>query len=105
MLKSHVDAVEGSLLETSKIPANSGHSIHKGTPREAFIRQFLEGHLSERVAVGTGEIIDANSKPKEQRNQIDIVIYKRDYPRLDFGGGINGFLVESVVATIEVKST
>jgi hypothetical protein len=60
--------------------------------------------LSERVAVGTGEIIDANSKPREQRNQIDIVIYKREYPRLDFGGRINGFLAESVVATIEVKS-
>jgi hypothetical protein len=104
MLKTHVDAVEGSLLEISKIPANTGHSLHKGTPRESFIRTFLQGHLSERVAVGTGEIIDANSKPREQRNQIDIVIYKRDYPRLDFGGGISGFLAESVVATIEVKS-
>jgi hypothetical protein len=104
MLKTHIDAVEGSLLEISKIPANSGHSLHKGTPREAFIRTFLQGHLSERVAVGTGEIIDADSKPREQRNQIDIVIYKREYPRLDFGGGINGFLAESVVATIEVKS-
>ena len=104
MLKTHVDTVEGHLLEISKIPANSGHSLHKGTPREAFIRTFLEGHLSERVAVGTGEIIDANSKPRQQRNQIDIVIYKREYPRLDFGGGINAFLAESVVATIEVKS-
>ncbi len=104
MLKAHVDTVEGSLLEISKIPANTGHSLHKGTPRETFIRTFLQDHLSERVAVGTGEIIDANSKPREQRNQIDIVIYKREYPRLDFGGGINGFLAESVVATIEVKS-
>ena len=33
------------------------------------------------------------------------MIYKRNYPRLDFGGGINAFLAESVVATIEVKST
>ena len=56
------------------------------------------------MAVGRGEIIDSNSKPREQRNQIDVVIYKREYPRLDFGGGINGFLAESVVATIEVKS-
>ncbi|MCX7428399.1 MAG: hypothetical protein NTW96_22565 [Planctomycetia bacterium] len=105
MLKAHVDAVEESLLAVSKIPANSGHSLHKGTPREAFIRKFLQGHLSERVAVGTGEIIDGNSRPGEQRNQIDIVIYKREYPRLDFGGEINGFLAESVVATIEVKSS
>lgn len=104
MLKSHMDAVEQSLLTISKIPANSGHNLHKGTPREAFIRQFLENHLSERVAIGTGEIIDSQSLPNQQRNQIDIVIYKRDYPKLDFGGGINGFLAESVIATIEVKS-
>jgi len=64
MLKTHVDAVEGLLLEISKIPANSGHSLHKGTPREAFIRTFLESHLSESVSLGTGEIIDANSKAK-----------------------------------------
>ncbi len=104
MLLQHFNAVEGHLLEISKIPANSGHSLHKGTPREAFIREFLEKHLNSTVSVGSGEIIDANSKPNEPRNQFDIVIFKRNYPKLDFGGGINGFLAESVVATIEVKS-
>jgi hypothetical protein len=109
MLKSHIDSVEASLLATSQIAANAGHSLHKGTPRESFIRQFLEGHLSERVAVGTGEVIDAMSPPNPpataQRPQFDIVIYKRDYPKLNIGGGISAFLAESVVATIEVKST
>ena len=104
MLKSHMDAVENQLLATSRIPANSGHSLHKGTPREAFIKEYLEGHLPSNVAIGTGEIIDANSTPGQSRNQYDIVIYKRTYPKLDFGGGISGFLVESVIATIEVKS-
>src|SRR5438552_3739809 len=104
MLKSHLEAVERQILATSKIPANSGHTLHKGTPRESFVKEFLEGHLSERIAVGTGEIIDADSKPNEHRPQVDIVLYKRDYPRIHFGGGIHGFLVESVIATIEVKS-
>lgn len=104
MLKSHMDAVENSLVHISQIPANAGHSLHKGTPREAFIKEFLEAHLSSNVAIGTGEIIDSNSPPKAQRNQYDIVIYKTNYPKLDFGGGISGFLIESVVATIEVKS-
>jgi hypothetical protein len=104
MLKSHMDAVENSLVHISQIPANAGHSLHKGTPREAFIKEFLEGHLSSNVAIGTGEIIDSNSPPRAQRNQYDIVIYKTNYPKLDFGGGISGFLIESVVATIEVKS-
>ena len=104
MLKAHIDSHEQQLLATSRIPANSGHPLHKGTPREAFIRQFLQDHLSETIALGTGEIIDCNSKPREPRNQIDIVLYRRSYPKLDFGGGISGFLAESVVATIEVKS-
>ncbi|TYQ23410.1 hypothetical protein PseudUWO311_22840 [Pseudanabaena sp. UWO311] len=104
MLKAHFDALEKSILQKYTIPANSGHTLHKGTPREAFIREFLQSHLSERVAIGTGEIIDAQSQPNEARNQFDIVIYKRDYPKLDFGGGVNAFLAESVVATIEVKS-
>lgn len=56
MLSSHMKAVEEQLLAISKIPANSGHSLHKGTPREAFIREFLEKHLNSTVAVGTGEI-------------------------------------------------
>jgi hypothetical protein len=105
LLKAHMDSVEDHLLSISRIPANTGHSLHKGTPREAFIREYLESHLNQNLAIGTGEIIDADSQPNVPRNQIDIVIYRRDYPRLSFGGGIHGFLAESVVATIEVKST
>jgi hypothetical protein len=104
MLAAHMDAVEASLVHTSQIPANAGHTLHRGTPREAFIKQFLESHLSANVAIGTGELIDASSTPRASRNQFDIVIYKKSYPKLDFGGGVSGFLIESVVATIEVKS-
>jgi len=104
MLKAHMDAVENNLVSISQIPANAGHTLHRGTPREAFIKEYLEGHLSANVAIGTGEIIDSLSQPRVQRNQFDIVIYKRNYPKLDFGGGISGFLIESVIATIEVKS-
>lgn len=82
MLKTHMEAIEKSLITTSKIPASSGHSLHKGTPREAFIKEYLESHLPSNVAIGTGEIIDANSKPGDKRNQYDIVIYKRSYPKL-----------------------
>lgn len=105
MIKSHMDARENALIAISKIPANSGHSLHKGTPREAFIKEFLEQHLPENIAIGTGEIIDADSKPNVQRNQFDLILYKKNYPKLDFGGGIKAFLVESVIATIEIKST
>jgi len=105
MLKSHMDAKEDELVANSKTCANAGHAVHKGTARESFVRDFLRDHLPENVAIGTGEIIDANSPPGDQRNQFDIVIYKKNYPKLGFGGGISGFLIESVIATVEVKST
>jgi len=104
MLQQHINDVENLLIQTSQIPANAGHTLHRGTPREAFIRKFLQSHLTELIGFGTGEIIDSNSQPRQQRNQIDIVLYKKNFPKLDFGGGISGFLAESVAATIEVKS-
>jgi hypothetical protein len=104
MLKSHFDNVEKKLLASSKVASGAGHPTDKGTPREAFVREFLRKHLSEKVAVGQGEIINANSKTNEKRNQIDVIVYRRDYPKLVFGGDISAFLAESVVATIEVKS-
>lgn len=103
MLEAHMNAVENALIQTSQIPANAGHTLHRGTPRENLISNFLTSHLSSNVEIGTGEIFDHQSKPREPRNQFDIVIYRKNYPKLDFGG-VNGFFVESVVATIEVKS-
>jgi hypothetical protein len=34
-----------------------------------------------------------------------VVVYEHDFPKIYLGGGINAFLRESVIATIEVKST
>ena len=104
MLASHMDKVEQALLARSKIPGGAGHPSNIGTPRETFINEFLATHLAENVGVGSGEVIGADSKPGEKRNQIDVVIYRRDYPRLEFAEGVHAFLVESIVATIEVKS-
>jgi hypothetical protein len=104
MLANHMAAVEAALLQTAKIPANAGHSLHKGTPRETFVKKFLGDHLPETLTIGQGEIISADSRPGESRNQFEIVLYKRQFPKLFFGADINAFLVESVVATIEVKS-
>lgn len=100
-----MDAVEDVLVALTRIQANSGHPIHKGTPRELFIREFLSDHLPSSVDIGTGEIIDSNSTPGQSRNQFDIVLFKKNYPKLHFGGSIFGFMAESVIATIEVKST
>lgn len=104
MLQTHFQNSEKHLLAQYNIPAITGHCLHKGNPREAFVKEFLEHHLPSLVDIGTGEIIDKDSRPGESRNQHDIVVFQKTYPKLNFGGNTQGFLIESVNATIEVKS-
>jgi hypothetical protein len=105
LLQDHLRAIEVTLLAQSRISANAGHPLHKGTPRENFLKNFLVDHLSERVAIGQGEIIDARTQTSEPRHQNDIIIYRRNFPRITFDHATSAYLAESVVATIEVKST
>jgi hypothetical protein len=105
LLQNHLEKIERKLIADFDVSSGSGHPTQKGTAREIFIREFLADHLSERVAVGSGELVDAASYEGGKRNQHDVVIYKREYPKIQFATGINAFFVESVVATIEVKST
>jgi len=105
MLKAHLDAIEKKLLAEAGVSANTGHPLHKGTPRENFISEFLQNHLSAKAAIGSGEIISADSIKGEIRNQFDIVLYKSEYPKIHISKDINAYLCESVISTIEVKST
>ncbi len=104
MLLAHFDAIEKRLVAQSGEQDAAGHPLHKGTPREVFIRDFLRTHISETVNIGTGEIIDANSSSGQKRNQHDIVIYNKNFPKLNLVNNISVFFIESVIATIEVKS-
>jgi hypothetical protein len=104
ILKDHFSYVENALLALYRVPSTSGHNLHKGNPRESFVREFLREHLGESLRIGTGEIIDANTESGGSRPQMDIVIYRNDFPKIHFGGDTYGFLAESVIATIEVKS-
>jgi len=104
LLKRHIGLVERVLLARTKIASSAGHKVNIGTPREAFIHEFLEDHLSSRILIGAGEVIDHDSKPGDARSQLDIVLYSDEYPVISLGGGVSAFLAESVIATIEVKS-
>lgn len=105
MLIAFLELLEKALAAQGRILNIAGHSLHKGTPREIFVRDFLRNNLPGGVCIGTGEIIDARSLPNESRHQHDIVLYRADFPRLHLGGDIHCFLAESVLATFEVKST
>ncbi len=108
MISSHINAVEKVLIAQSGIADNAGHPNLRGGPREWFIRGFLSDHLPQALEIGQGEIIDRNSRPGppkiEYRNQEDIVIYRKDFPRITYSPNDSAFLAEGVIATLEIKS-
>ena len=108
MLQSHINAIEQVLLAQSVAAQNAGHPNLRGGPREWFIRDFLATHLPSTLDIGQGEIIDLNSVPSppkgSYRPQVDIVLYRRDMPKIYYSRTDSAYLVEGVLATIESKS-
>lgn len=108
MLESHINAIEKVLLAQSDVAKNSGHPNLRGGPREWFIKEFLESHLPSTLEIGQGEIIDKNSTPNPRRGnyrpQIDVVIYRRDLPKISYSKSDIAYFYEGVLAVIESKS-
>jgi hypothetical protein len=109
MILAHLSAIEKILLAQSRIASNAGHPNLRGGPREWFIKEFLVEHLPSIYEIGQGEIINSDSipnpSPDKYRPQTDIVIYRRDMPKITFSPNNTAFLIEGVVATVESKST
>jgi hypothetical protein len=78
-----------------------GSSPDIGRLREIFIQQVLRNMLPSTVEICSGVLFDAEDK---RSNQQDIIIYRRDMPKLSFGEGPQFLFVEGALATIEVKS-
>jgi hypothetical protein len=87
--------------EADLLTSVAKHDMEADSPRSAFIRSVLDLFLPSNYAVGSGRIIDSNGKSSAP---IDIVIYRRDFPRLNLPGSADVFIYESVLATIEVRT-
>ncbi len=109
MLTAHLNTIEATLMAQSATATNAGHPNLRGSPGEWFVRDFLENHLPSTLEIGQGEIIDAQSQanpPKGQyRPQVDVVIYRRDLPRIRYSQTDTAYLAEGVMATVECKTT
>ena len=79
----------------------SNHATILGDSRENFIRDILEKFLPSNVIIGTGQIIDSFDNMSKQ---IDIIIYRNDFPILRTLGSSDIYLLEGVIATVEIKS-
>lgn len=108
MLESHINAIEKVLIAQSQTAKNAGHPNLRGGPREWFIRDFLSSHLPGTLEIGQGEILDVNSVPNppkgNYRPQVDVVIYRKDLPKISYSRTDSAYFVEGVMATIESKS-
>lgn len=93
-----------SALQQATATAKLTHQGVKGSILEILIGQLFSPLLPSDIGVGTGQIIDSYSGM--QSNQIDIVLYDRSIlPPVLFDGRLGLFPVESVLYTIEVKTT
>ncbi len=100
---------EMTLINIKKAISASGfasgfkHPVLNGRIKEIFIKDLLEPILYPDMGVCTGVIIDTLGK---QSDQIDIIIYdKKVLPPLVLSATEEVIPAESVLATIEVKST
>ncbi len=100
-----MDTLERTMLCRAEIAVSSGHPVNKGSIREFFIRDFLQGHIAEDLGITSGEIFDAEQKVGSRTNQIDIILYYTRYPRLQLSpDNIDAVMVDAAHATLEVKS-
>ncbi|KAB7700808.1 hypothetical protein GBN26_09395 [Plesiomonas shigelloides] len=96
--KSIAKLVDAS-FDVSKSVAKHGTVL--GDAREGFIRDILERFLPTNVVVGSGQIVDCNGSISKQ---IDLIIYRSDFPILRTLGSSDIYLIEGVISTVEIKS-
>ena len=104
LFSSHFERIQRRLEAEGKAAQSFHHGLNRGLIREAFIREFLSENISEFWGVGTGEIFSRESRDQEARNQVDVVIHNKRYPKLPLAAGIDLFFVETVSSFIEIKS-
>ena len=77
------------------------HPGESGRAREQILTSFIHRLVPSTFSVDTGFVVDAVGGLSKQ---VDIVIYRNDYAPVFEIGAVKHFLVESVVAVLEVKA-
>lgn len=77
------------------------HSSELGNARETLIKGVLQRIIPKTYEIGSGMVIDSK---RNLSKQIDVIIARQDFPSMQLPHGSKIYLVESVLATIEVKS-
>lgn len=103
ILDEWANAIQGLLKAGHKVAASAtGHGVLLGDAREVMVREVLMRFLPPSLTIGTGQMVDSNG---DRSRQIDIIVYRSNFPIFRTLGLLDVFMLEGVVATIEVKST
>jgi hypothetical protein len=77
------------------------HPGESGRAREQILTSFIHRLVPSTFGVSTGFVVDAVGGVSKQ---VDVVIYRSDYAPIFEIGAIKHFLVEAVIAVVEVKA-
>ena len=94
-------ALADETLRRLKLAGEIEHPGESGRAREQILMAFIQQLTPSSFGVSAGFVVDAlGGKSK----QIDVVVYRTDFAPAFQIGGVKHFLIESVVAVLEVKA-
>lgn len=104
MLKDILASVSKKMqIDFAEITSKIQHNGEKGTAREFLLEKYLKSYIPEKYCFSKGTIVDSKD---EQSRQVDIIIHDKFLtPFLVDEDNTKIVPIESVYATIEVKST
>ncbi len=102
LIQRYASSIISALLIKAESIKKMKHNLSKGQFRELFITDLLKKFLPHQFDIGSGIIVNQKGK---QSHQTDLVIYDKSILPPFISESISGvFPIESVIATIEVKS-
>ena len=87
--------------EGDLIAAIDKEELDDAAATQAFIRAVLEPFLPENFGIGQGRVVDAFGNYSDN---LDIIIYNRDFPRIGLRGTHSVYLYESVLAVFAIRA-
>ena len=102
MFENWAKTIAASLQAESELAGRLiEHSGRRGSEREGIVRAALARILPSDVEIGTGQVFDFVGGISRQ---VDVVVARKNFPVVRFNDGSCNYVIESVIATIEVKS-
>ncbi len=102
--KANIESISNQLIaikERVQYFIDDNHWPEVGRYKEIILSEVLRNTLPQNVSIATGFVMCSNS---QLTSQIDIIVYKNDFPSLFKLGDFVVVSSESVVGIIEVKS-